>query len=107
MMKNFLNNNIKLTLTAGVMALTLTGCGSSTQEEQLAWLSGWDGQYEAKMQMLNVCYKEAGVYKGTKRISKIQKQVIHECEFTYITEQADNDGISLEMETLKNNVMQF
>jgi hypothetical protein len=106
-MKKHLNNNIKLTIFAGFVALTLTGCGSSTQEEQLTWLSGWDDQYEAKMQMLNVCYKDAGVHRGTKRISKSQKEVIHECEFTYITEQADNDGVSLEMETLKNNVMQF
>lgn len=110
-MKNFLNNHvkkhIKLTLSAGFVALTLSGCGSSTQEQQLAWLNTWEGQYEGKMKMLNVCYKEAGVHKGTKRISKSQKKVIHECEFAYITEQADNDGISLDMETLENNVMQF
>lgn len=110
-MKNFLSQNInksiKLTLSAAFVALTLTGCGSSTQEQQLAWLNGWNGEFEAKMQMLNVCYKEAGVHTGTKRISKSQKKVIHACEFSYITEQADNDGISLDIETLKNNVMQF
>ncbi|WP_166371813.1 hypothetical protein [Psychromonas sp. SA13A] len=106
-MKIFLNNKCKLILSTGFVALMLTGCGSSTQEEQLTWLSGWDSQYEAKIEMVNVCYKEAGVHKGTKRISKSQQEVINKCEFAYITEQADNDGVSLELETLKNNVMQF
>jgi len=107
MMKNVLTNKIKLTLMAVAVTLTLTGCGSSTQEEQLTWLNGWDNQYEAKMRMMSVCYKEAGIHKGTKRISTSQNEIVNKCEFAYITEQADNDGITLDMELLKNNVVQF
>lgn len=105
-MKNFINNSIKLTLSAGFIALTLTGCGSSSQEEQHAWLSGWNNQYEAKMQMMNVCFKKTGVNLN-KRMSKQQEEDLHKCELAYMTEQADKDGVSLDMEFLKNNVMQF
>ena len=91
----------------GLIALGLTGCGSSTEEEQLAWLDKWNGQYKAKITMFNVCYREAGVYKGAKHISKSQKKVVHACQFAYMTEQADNDGVILDRELLENNVIQF
>jgi len=106
-MKTLFNKKIKLVLTSAVIALFLTGCGSSTEEEQLAWIGMWNSQYEAKLKMLNVCYKEAGVHTGTKRMSKNQKKVVHECEFDYMIDQADDDGVSLELELLKDNVIQF
>ncbi len=108
-MRQLLNKKIKVGLMVGVVATALAGCGSSTQEEQIAWLNSWNSfdKHEEKLKMLSVCFKEAGVKSMTQQISKQQNEVVNECELSYISEMADKDGISLDRQTLKNNITQF
>lgn len=106
-MKLFTNKKTKLALIAGVVALTLTGCGSSSQEEQLTWIANWKHNTEERMKMLNVCAKEAGIRKIFQSTSKQQNEIFNACEISYMTDVAEEDGISLESETIKNNIIQL
>lgn len=104
-MKKRLNKNIKAGLMMAIVATALTGCGSSTDEEQLKWINTWKDNIDGITTMYNSCLKEANV-RGN-RISKQQKKIMNECEFSYITDKADDDGVSLDRETLEANILQF
>ncbi len=106
-MNVFINKKIKLALITAVVAMTLTGCGSSSQEDQLNWIVKWKNNYEQNMKMLSVCFKEAGVRSMTQQLSKQQNKVINECEISYITEAAEDEGVSLDSETIQNNIIQL
>ena len=105
-MKKRLNKNIKVALIMATLATALTGCGSSSEEEQLTWLTTWNDNYERKIKMLNVCFKKASV-KMNKNMSKKQQAIVNECKFSYITEKADDDGVSLDREILQANILQL
>lgn len=102
-----LNRKSTLGLITIITTLTLTGCGSSSKESQLTWLKLWDAQYESKVKMIGVCYQQAGIASSTKQISTIQNEIVNECELTYITEVAEKDGISMDRELIKNNIIQL
>lgn len=108
-MKKRLNKNIKAGLMMVIAATALTGCGSSSEEEQLTWIATWDSMnnYEEKIKMLNVCFKEAGVKSMTKEMSNKQQKIVNECELSYITDKAEDDGVSLDRETLAANILQL
>jgi hypothetical protein len=96
-------------LIIAIVTTALTGCGSSTEEEQLTWLTTWNSMnnYDEKIKMLNVCFKEAGVKNMMKSMSKNQQKIVNECELSYITDKADDDGISLDREILAANILQL
>lgn len=104
-MKKRLNKNIKAGLMMVIAATALTGCGSSTDEEQLTWINTWKDNIDGITTMYNSCLKEANVRGNS--ISKQQKEIMNECEFSYITEKADDDGVSLDREILAANILQF
>jgi len=106
-MKKHLNKNIKVALVIATITTALTGCGSSTEEEQFTWITQWNNNYDEKIKMLNACFKEAGVKSATKSMSKNQKKIMNECEFVYMTDKADDDGVSLDRKVLVANVFQL
>lgn len=101
-----LNKKAKLSLVAMITTLTLTGCGSSSEENQLVWLHLWDVRYESKMEMISVCHQQAGITQNTKRISRSQNDMLNECELSYIAKIAVKDGVILERRMIENNILQ-
>lgn len=108
-MKRFISRKMKIGLIACAAVITLTACGGSTEEEQLQWLSSWNStlNYEAKMKMVNVCFKKAGIKSLTKAMSEQQSQIYNDCEVAYIVDMADVDDISLDEVLVKKNILQF
>jgi ribosome modulation factor len=99
--------NIKSGLVVMMTAIILTGCGSSSEEEQSTWLEGWNARYESKIKMLNACFKEAGISLKEKQMSPEQHNMTNECELNYITAAAEKDGITLDRELIENSILQL
>lgn len=108
-MKLNTKNNIKSGALLGLAAIALVGCGNSAEEDQLAWIQHWNssGDYENKMKMMNICFKEAGVRDLTKSMSSEQNDTVNACQLSYIIEQAEDDDISLDRELLAANIFQL
>ena len=107
-MKTVLKRKIKLALmTAIVTGAFLTGCGTSSQQEQFSWLAKWDISYDAKMRMFDDCFEQAGVNSIGEMMSVEQNEMVNECEVSYITAAAENEGISLDRATIENNIVQL
>ncbi|WP_350433340.1 hypothetical protein ABIS04_09615 [Shewanella sp. H8] len=108
-MKSTIKNNIKTGVIFGLSALVLVGCGSSSEEDQLTWINNWNNSLdiEAKMKMLNTCFKVAGVKRNTKQMTDSQNDTMNECELDYVMELAEKDDISLDRDLLAANTLQL
>ncbi|MDO6639349.1 MULTISPECIES: hypothetical protein [unclassified Shewanella] len=108
-MKSNFKNNIKASVIFGLSAMVLVGCGSSSEEDQLVWIQNWNNSLnvEAKMKMLNTCFKEAGVKSMTMEMTDAQNQIVNQCELDYVIELAEKDGINLDRELLAANTLQL
>ncbi|MGX9463006.1 hypothetical protein ACWXWU_17475 [Shewanella sp. A14] len=108
-MKSNIKNNIKAGVILGLSSLMLVGCGSSSEDEQLAWIQNWNTSinYKVKMKMLNTCFNVAGVKSKTKQMTDSQIEMLNECELDYIIELAEKDDIGLDRELLANHILQL
>ncbi|PMG27414.1 hypothetical protein BCU94_18945 [Shewanella sp. 10N.286.52.C2] len=108
-MKSNFKNNIKTSVIFGLSAMVLVGCGSSSEEDQLVWIQNWNNSLnvEAKMKMLNTCFKEAGVKSMTMEMTDAQNQIVNQCELDYVIELAEKDDINLDRELLAANTLQL
>ena len=108
-MKSTIQNNIKTSVILGLSALVLVGCGGSSEEDQLTWINNWNNSlnFEAKMAMLNTCFKVAGVKSNTKQMTDSQNDTMNECELDYVMELAEKDDISLDRDLLAANTLQL
>ncbi|MGI2174573.1 hypothetical protein [Shewanella ulleungensis] len=106
-MKAKVKNAVKAGVILGLSAFVLVGCGSSSEEDQLAWIYSWNKSidFEAKMKMLNSCFKEAGVKSKTKLMTDAQVAIMDECELDYIIALAETEGVNLDRELLDANTI--
>ncbi|MEZ9542698.1 hypothetical protein AB4209_12165 [Vibrio sp. 10N.286.48.C11] len=105
---------IKLTLVCGLTSLFLTGCGSSTEEEQIAWINQWESStqygeanHRKALESIKTCYKGAGVKSITSMMTDSQNKEFTECRLDFVKSQADEDGITLEDEIIISNMYEF
>ncbi|RTR38640.1 hypothetical protein EKG38_10695 [Shewanella canadensis] len=108
-MKSNFKNNIKATVIFGLSALVLVGCGNSSEDDQLAWIKSWNNSlnFEAKMKMLNGCFKVAGVNSKTMQMTAAQSEIMNQCELDYVMELAEKDDIKLDRDLLAANTLQL
>jgi len=108
-MKSNFKNNIKASVIFGLSAMVLVGCGSSSEEDQLAWIQNWNNSlnFEAKMKMLNTCFKVAGVKSKTMQMTATQSETMNQCELDYVMELAEKDDINLDRDLLAANTLQL
>jgi hypothetical protein len=108
-MKSNFKSNIKVSVIFGLSAMVLVGCGSSSEEDQLAWIQNWNNSlnFEAKMKMLNTCFKVAGVKSKTMQMTATQSEIMNQCELDYVMELAEKDDINLDRDLLAANTLQL
>lgn len=89
------------------VATLLVGCGSSSMEEQLDWITKWNSpiNYEEQLTMLNQCIKEAGIRSIMEELSSKQRQVLDDCELNYILVQAEQEGVVLDEDVILDNII--
>ena len=88
-------------------ALVLTGCGSSSEEDQLAWMQNWNSfaNYEQKLALINTCFEQAGIKNMMEEMSSSQSKMFDECELEFIEILAENEGVTLDQDVIKANLI--